>query len=291
MSRHAVFRVAIQGEAGAFSHEAARRLFGAEVELVACPTFEALFAAVEDGTAARGMVPVENTLAGAVQRPLDLLLTADVRAVAETRVPIRLCLASTPGRSLEQVSSAASHPVALQQCHGFFEAHPWIAREVTYDTAGSIKDLMEGRASYDAGIGSELAAELYAATVLARGIEDDAENHTRFLAIARRQEAIAQIRDGVVASGDDALKTSVVFTVPHVPGALHRALGCFAERAVDLSRVESRPVRGRPWEYRFHADLRGASAEAQDEALAALRALGGEVHVIGRYVEEPLRGA
>jgi prephenate dehydratase len=291
MDSYAVSRVAIQGEAGAFSHEAARRLFGAEVELVACPTFEALFAAVEDGTAGRGMVPVENTLAGAVQRPMDLLLTADVRAVAETRVPIRLCLASTPGRSLEQVSSAASHPVALQQCHGFFEAHPWIAREVTYDTAGSIKELMEGRASYDAGIGSELAAELYAATVLVRGIEDDAANHTRFLAIARRQEAIAHTRDGVAASGDDALKTSVAFTVPHVPGALHRALGCFAERAVDLSRVESRPVRGRPWEYRFHADLRGASAEAHDEALAALRALGGEVHVIGRYVEEPLRGA
>jgi prephenate dehydratase len=291
MDSYAVSRVAIQGEAGAFSHEAARRLFGAEVELVACPTFEALFAAVEDGTAGRGMVPVENTLAGAVQRPMDLLLTADVRAVAETRVPIRLCLASTPGRSLEQVSSAASHPVALQQCHGFFEAHPWIAREVSYDTAGSIKDLMEGRASYDAGIGSELAAELYAATVLARGIEDDAENHTRFLAIARMQEAIAQIRDGVAASADDALKTSVAFTVPHVPGALHRALGCFAERAVDLSRVESRPVRGRPWEYRFYADLRGAPPELQDEALEALRTLGCAVHVIGRYVEEPLRGA
>ena len=273
--------VAIQGAPGAFSHEAARRLYGADVPVVPCETFEDLFAAVSAGRADRGVVPVENTLAGAVQRPMDLLLTDAYHAIAETRVPVRLCLAARPGVRLEDVRKAASHPVALDQCHRFFASHPQIARATTYDTAGSIKDLMEGTADYDAGIGSELAAELYGAEVLVRGLEDDHRNHTRFLVVVRERPA-----DPV--GGFGLPKTSLAFTLAHRPGALHHALGCVAAEAVDLSRLESRPIPGRPWEYRFYADLRGASEAAQDRAVAALRAVCGEVHVIGRYEEEPI---
>ena len=272
--------VAIQGAPGAFSHEAGRRIYGAAVRIVPCETFEELFAAVSAGRADRGVVPVENTLAGAVQRPMDLLLTGGLHAIAETRVPVRLCLAARPGVRLEHVRKAASHPVALDQCHRFFATHPWIARTTAYDTAGSIKNLMEGSADYDAGIGSELAADLYGAEVLVRGLEDDHRNHTRFLVLAREG---AMPEAGALARP----KTSIAFTLAHRPGALHHALGCVAVEAVDLSRLESRPIPGRPWEYRFYADLRGAPAAAQDRALTALRAACGEVHVIGRYEEEP----
>lgn len=274
-------RVAIQGEAGAFSHEAARRVYGPDAQVVPCETFDALFDAVSTGAADAGMVPVENTLAGAVQRPMDLLLTPGLTAAAETRVAVRLHLAARPGASLDTLRSAASHPVALQQCLGFFRQHPHIERRTSYDTAGSIRSAVQGDGS-EAGIGSELAAELYGAVILARDVQDHAENHTRFLAVEARDGA----GTGVALPAGVHPKTSIAFTVPHTPGALHRALGCFADAGVDLSRVESRPIPGQPWEYRFYADLRGAAPEAQDAAVERLRALGGRVVVIGRYREE-----
>lgn len=270
--------VAIQGELGAFSHAAARRVFGSEVEVLAKRSFEELFEAVASGEAGHGMVPVENTLAGSVQRNLDLLVQHTLHAIAETRVPIRLCLVAEPGRKLDTVRSAASHPVALQQCHRFFASHPAIEARVAYDTAGSVKDLLEGGADYDAAIGSALAAELYGGEVLLEGLEDDPGNFTRFFAVAR--EAVRPHEDGS--------KTSIAFTLAHEPGSLHHALGAVAERTVDLTRLESRPIPGRPWEYRFYADLRGAPLSVQDECVAAIGEVAGELRVLGQYPEEPV---
>jgi prephenate dehydratase len=257
MQRHTeVTTVAIQGEAGAFSHMAVESLFGPNVELIPSRTFDALFASVVSGEADRGMVPVENTLAGSVQGNLDRILQHEVHVVAETRVRIRLCLVAPPGRGLSEIRTAASHPVALQQCQEFFRLHSHMEPAAVYDTAGSIRDLMAGTASYDAAIGSALAARIYGAETVAEEIEDDKENHTRFFAVS-------------VEAGDPPEsnpKTSLAFVVAHEPGSLHRALGIFAKRGVDLMKLESRPIPGRPWEYRFFADVRGDPRRSSETA-------------------------
>jgi len=271
-------QVAIQGERGAFSHAAAIQVFGPDTEVLAKRSFEELFEAVASGEADHGMVPVENTLAGSVQRNLDLLVQHTLHATAETRVPIRLCLIVKPGRTIGSIRSAASHPVALQQCHGFFATHREIESRVAYDTAGSVKDLLEGRASYDAAIGSALSAELYGGEVLMDELEDDPGNFTRFFAVAR--EAVRPPEEGS--------KTSIVFTLAHKPGSLHHALAAVAARSVDLTRLESRPIPGRPWEYRFYADMRGAALSIQDECVEEMRGASGELRVLGQYPEEPI---
>ena len=268
--------VAIQGEEGAFSHEAAVKLFGQELELVPTRTFDDLFSAVADGRAARGVVPVENTLAGSVQGNLDRVLEHSLHVVAETRVRIQLCLLAPPGRGLESIRTAASHPVALQQCTGFFKAHPEIEPVAVYDTAGSVRDLMAGEGGYDAAIGSALAAARYGATVLFEEIEDNRRNHTRFFAISREP-----------FNSGDVQKTSLAFVVAHEPGSLHRALGAFAEKGVDLTKLESRPIPGRPWEYRFFADVRGDPRGTLGVCLERLGAMATELHVLGSYTEWP----
>ncbi len=266
--------VAIQGVAGAFSHEAAEKLFGTGFELVPTRTFDELMEAVSTGRADRGIVPVENTLAGFVQGNLDRILQNSLRVVAETRVRIRLCFLAPPGRRMEEIRTAASHPVALQQCVGFFRKHAEIEPKAVYDTAGSVKDLMGGEVSYDAAIGSALAAVRYGAETLFSGIEDDHRNHTRFFAVAKESEGSVQ-----------ASKTSLAFVVAHEPGSLHRALGVFAEKGVDLTKLESRPILGRPWEYRFYADVRGDPEGGVGESLEELRAIAAELQVLGSYPE------
>lgn len=270
--------VAIQGERGAFSHEAALRVAPPVPDILPCRTFEDLFEAVAGASADLGMVPVENTLAGSVQRNLDLLVDHALHVVAETRVRIGLCLVVPPGRRMGEVRSAASHPVALQQCHRFFREHAGIRPVVAYDTAGSVRDLLGGDAEYDAAIGSKLAADLYGGRVILGGIEDDPRNYTRFLAVAR----------AAAPPPESGVKTSLAFTVQHRPGSLFEALGLFARRGVDLTRLESRPIPGRPWEYRFYADLRGATLSDQTACVEDLRASGSDVRVLGSYAEEPV---
>jgi prephenate dehydratase len=254
---------------------AADRLFGAGIALVPTRTFDELFDAVLSGRARRAVVPVENTLAGSVQGNLDRILRHGLHVVAETRIRIRLCLAAPPGTALFDIHTAASHPVALQQCQAFFATHPEVEPVPVYDTAGSIRDLMSGTASYDAAIGSELAVRLYGARVLVEEIEDDPENHTRFFAVSRVPEP---------APGGSP-KTSLAFVVPHEPGSLHRALGVFADRGVDLTKLESRPIPGRPWEYRFFTDVRGDARADLRGALEELGRLATELTVLGTYAE------
>lgn len=273
--------VAIQGEPGSFSHLAAEQLFGARTHLLPKRTFDELFEAVVSGEAERGVVPVENTLAGSVQGNLDRVLRHSLSVVAETRVRIRLCLVAPPGRTLSDIRTAASHPVALEQCRSFFAAHPEVEPVAVYDTAGSIRDLMAGNGTYDAAIGSDLAARIYGARVLLEELEDDLQNHTRFFAISASGE------EGDVPGS----KTSLAFVVAHEPGSLHRALGVFAQRGVDLTKLESRPIPGRPWEYRFFADVRGDAHGSLTDSLDELRRLAAEVHVLGSYPEWPSSGS
>lgn len=263
--------VAIQGEAGSFSHAAALELHGPDIRLIACATFEELFRAVQSGEAARGMVPIENSLAGSVYENYDLLSAHALHVVGETFLRIRHCLIARPGTTLGGIRRVASHPVALAQCRRFFLAHPAMVATPAYDTAGSVRNLMAGNDSADAAIASALAAQLYGAAVLAEGLEDHAENYTRFLVVAREP-----------APAERANKTSVLFGLSNAPGTLHRALGVFASRGLDLSKIESRPVPGRPWEYLFYLDVLGRPG-AVGEALEELRGFAPGLRILGAY--------
>jgi prephenate dehydratase len=264
--------VAIQGEAGSFSHAAARAALGPDVRLVPCPTFEELFRAVEAGQATRGVVPIENSLAGSVYEAYDALGAHALHVVAETQVRVRHCLVVRPGTGLGALRRVASHPVALAQCRHFFTNHPGVAPVPAYDTAGSVRDLIAGRLEADAAIGSALAAELYGGEILLEGIEDHPENYTRFLVVAREPGPLA-----------GTSKTSLVFSLPNVPGSLHRTMGVFATRGLDLTKIESRPLPGRPWEYVFYLDVLGDPQGGVAEALAELTGLARDQRVQGTY--------
>ena len=267
--------VAIQGEAGSFSHTAALDTHGPAIQLVPCASFEDLFDAVTTGAASRGIVPIENTLAGSVHENYDLLSAHDLHVVAETQVWIHHCLIVRPGTDLFDIHRVASHPVALAQCRRFFATHPELVAVPSYDTAGSVRNLIAGSENADAAIASALAADLYGGEVLAEGLEDHAENYTRFLVVARDPV------DGQRAAG--VTKISLVFTLSNTPGSLHRALTVFADRGLNLTKIESRPIPGRPWEYLFYLDVMGDAREQSDEALAELRTFAPLLRVLGRY--------
>jgi prephenate dehydratase len=268
-------RVAIQGELWAFSHAAALRCLGDAIEVLPRPGFDELFEAVGSGAADRALCPIENSLAGSIHENYDRLSARGLHIVGETQLRIRLCLIARPGASLGSIRRVASHPVALAQCRSFFRENPRLEAVTAYDTAGAVKDLMrpDGVASL-AAIGPRLAAERYGAQVLREGLEDAPENYTRFLVLAR---------DPAPAAG--ASKTTLVLTLENVPGALFRALQAFARRGVDLSKIESRPLRGRPWEYTFYLDVLGDPRGAAGEAIAELSGIARELRVLGSYPE------
>jgi prephenate dehydratase len=260
--------VAIQGEAGSFSHAAALETHGAVIRLVPCATFVELFRAVESGDATSGVVPIENTLAGSVHENYDLLSAYALHVVGETELRIRHCLIAPPRTRLPDVRRVASHPVALAQCRRFFTTHPDLVAVPAYDTAGSVRDLMTGKVEAEAAIASALAAELYGAAVLEEGLEDHAENYTRFLVVAREP--------------GDGNKTSLILSLGNTPGTLYRALGVFAGRGLNLTKIESRPIPGRPWEYLFYLDVVD-TGQGIAAALEELRAFTSGIRVLGTY--------
>ena len=273
--------VAIPGELGSFSHAAALAAHQSEIRLVPCVDFPELFQTVVAGHADRGVVPIENSLTGSIHENYDLLRAHSLCIVDETEIRVRHCLIARPGTTLQQVRRVASHPVALAQCRRFFADHSGVVAVPAYDTAGSVRDLMNDRVDADAAIASDLAAQLYAGSILCRGIEDHPANYTRFLVVARDPASSAPRSDAATS------KTSLVVTLANVPGSLHRALGPFARRGLDLSKIESRPLPGRPWDYVFYLDVLGDPAVIA-AALAELRegAGGGasSVRVLGNYV-------
>ena len=266
-------RVAFQGEPGAFSEEAALRLLGDAVTLVPRPTFESLFAAVGRGEADCALAPAENSLAGSVHRTYDLLLESSLYVSAEVVIPIRHFLIGCPGSTLERVETVESHPVALAQCERFFVEKPAIRRVATDDTAGSVARVVRAGDPTRAAVAGRRAAEIYGGVILRDGLEDHRENYTRFLLLTPEP-----------ARPEGADKLSLVLKLAHRPGALHAALEPFARLGLDLLKIESRPVKGRPWQYHFYLDLRAPAHDPQVErALAELRERADSVRLLGSY--------
>jgi len=274
MSTEKALRVAIQGERGAFSHQAALGVLGEGIEVVPEASFDGLFASVGEGRADRALVPIENSLHGSIHENYDRLLHSPLHIVAETQMRIRQCLIARPGTAVGEIRCVASHPVALAQCRRFFSERSDVEAVTAYDTAGAVRDLIEGRLDADGAIGSMLAAELYGAEVLMESIEDDTENYTRFLVLAQEPGPI-----------EAANKTSMVFVLENKPGALHSAMGFFATRGVDLCKIESRPLRGHAWEYSFYLDALGDPRGPVGEAIEDLRAASRELRILGQYPE------
>ena len=266
---------------GAFSQEAAHQLLGPAIEVVPCQRFDDLFRSLETREADAAVVPIENTLHGSVHENYDHLLKFDFSIVAETSVRIVHNLIAPPGVPFRRLRRVYSHPVALNQCLKFFERHPKLERVPFYDTAGSVKMLMRERPEDAAAIASSVAAEIYGATILKRSIEDDRKNFTRFF-LLRRPEQVPPLPKE--AAGRRKWKTSLVFTTHNVPGALFRALSAFALRDVNLTKIESRPLRGKPWEYLFYVDLIGRVDEQRlKNALGHLAELADFLRVLGCY--------
>ncbi|MFN7931386.1 MAG: prephenate dehydratase [Blastocatellia bacterium] len=272
-------RVSFQGEPGAFSTEAARQLLGNEIQLVPCETFDKMFAAVEAHEADYCLAPLENSLFGSVYQNYDLLLKHDFQIVGETTLRIVHNLIVAPETNLEDVRLVYSHPVALGQCRNFLQANPTMKPVVAYDTAGSVKMIMESREAGAAAIASAVAAEVYDAKIVVPGIEDDPQNFTRFSLLTRAEEAAAHPLPEI-----EGAKTSIVFTLENRTGSLYRAMAVFALRDLDLTKIESRPLIGRPWEYSFYLDFTGHTAEKRvQNALAHLAEFAGYVKVLGCY--------
>lgn len=280
LDRNSAVKVAYQGERGAFSEDAAHQLLGDNIDTMPCRTFEEMFEAVSTHAADAAAVPIENSLAGSVHKNYDLLLEHDLTIIGETNVRIVHHLIAPRGVALSDVRRVHSHPVALAQCEKFLRSNPQIEVAPAYDTAGSVKMVVESGSKGEAAIAGATAAAVYGADIIAEGIEDNPKNYTRFLLLTRPDRA-AGIE---TKSNTNQRKTSIVFRVANKPGGLFRALAAFALRDIDLTKIESRPIEGRPWEYSFYLDLIGDQHDAHVErALANLSELAESVRVLGSY--------
>jgi len=264
-------KVAIQGELGCFSHEAAAKML-ARATVVPCGRSAEVFDRVESGVVQAAVIPIENSLAGSVAEHYDLLLARDVFIHAEFHLRIRHNLIAPRGVRLTQIRRVFSHPVALEQCRNFFRARPGVQAVPFYDTAGSVKHIIAEKFTDAAAIAPKRAAQEYGGRVLLAGIEDDPQNYTRFLLIDKSRKI-----------GRGANKTSIAFALKNVPGALFKALSVFALRDISLSKIESRPMRGHPWEYVFFVDLLHGDDEPARKALGHLAEIAEFVKVLGIY--------
>jgi len=264
--------VAFQGELGAYSEEAASYFFGPSIEVKPCESLDDVFQVVEKGEAQFGIVPIENSLEGSISRVYDLLLDSSLRVCGEIELRIVHCLIARPETRLDSIKRVYSHPQALGQCQAFlrhldFELIP------TYDTAGSVKMIKERGITDGAAIASSRAAEIYGMNILVREIEDNPNNFTRFFILAKQDSP---------PSGND--KTSIVFSVKHRPGALYEFLQQLASRKINLTKIESRPTRQKPWEYNFYLDFEGHREDkAARETLEGLEKTSLFVKVLGSY--------
>jgi prephenate dehydratase len=271
-------RVGFQGALGAFSQEAVAQLLGDKAEVVPFPRFEDVFRALTRRKVDAAVIPIENTLAGSVHENYDHLLHFDVRIAAETNVRIIHNLIAPPGVRFKDIRKVYSHPVALNQCLRFFARHRKLESTPFYDTAGSVKMLMDEKAPDAAAIASAVAASIYGAHILQRSIEDDRRNFTRFFLLYPSKRARLPRREA------KAWKTSLVFTTRNVPGALFRALSAFALRDLNITKIESRPLRGKPWEYLFYMDFLDREDDPRvQNALRHLAELADFLRVLGTY--------
>jgi len=293
--RAAAIKVAIQGELGSFSHEAAERMLR-RCTVVPCARSAEVFDRVERGSVAAGVIPIENSLAGTVAEHADLLVTRDVFIQGEFLLRIVHNVIAAPGVKLNALREVLSHPVALDQCRDFFRHHPRIEPVPFYDTAGSVKHVVAHRLLDAAGLAGRHAAREYSGKILQAGIEDDKRNFTRFFLIRKSTGKPGGARENARQKGratpapgyqrlipPGANKTSIAFKVKNLPGALFKSLSVFALRDISLSKIESRPMRGRPWEYVFYVDFLRGDDEPARNALRHLGEVAEFVKVLGIY--------
>lgn len=266
--------VAFQGERGAFSEAAAVAYFGNGVQPIPHTDFDSVFNAVSNGQADRGILPIENSLAGSIHRNYDLLLRHNLSIVGETQIPIAHQLIALPGVKLAGIKKVYSHPQALAQCeHSLTRLLPQAERVSTYDTAGGVKMIKEQNISDGAGLASQRAASIYNMNILKADMQDDAENYTRFVIVAR---------EPIEPQGE--AKTSIVFSMDNMPGSLFKSLAVFALRDIDLTKIESRPLQGKRWQYFFYIDFIGSVHEARcKNALNHLQEITSFFKVLGSY--------
>ena len=253
--------VAVQGERGSYSEVAARRLLGDKITLRCCERFEEVFKFVAKNDTQYCLIPLENSLSGSIHKNYDLLLRYKLKITREISLQIKHNLIAAPGVSLEDINSVFSHPVALDQCDHFFEKFPRLVKRSAYDTSGSVKRIVEEDLRDCAAIAGKQAAEYYGGNIVMRGIQDNRENFTRFVLLG-----------GELETRKTADKTSIAFSFGNAAGALFKCLSVFALRDIDLTKIESRPIHGRPWEYLFYLDFLGNTGE--ESTLKALDHLG-----------------
>lgn len=271
-------RVAYQGERGAYSEDAIAAVFGPDADTLSCIGFRDAFDAVDTGHATHAVLPVENSIEGTVAQVNDLLLEHDLKVTGETFVLVEHCLIALPRAKIEKVRTVYSHPQALAQCRAFLDQYPNWKQVPAYDTAGSVKMVMERGRKDEAAIASRRSAALYGMAILADGIQTERENYTRFFILEKTAREIP---------GAD--KTSIAFVAKNVPGSLHACLAEFAQRHINLTKLESRPRRERPWNYVFFADFEGTMDDSVcRDALGALVNTAGFVKVFGSYRRAPL---
>ncbi|OGO39638.1 MAG: bifunctional chorismate mutase/prephenate dehydratase [Chloroflexi bacterium RBG_16_57_8] len=264
--------VAFQGEIGAYSEEAAFRFFGNSIHVRPCEKLDDVFQAVQKGEVSFGIVPIENSLEGSISRTYDLLLDSMLKVCGETELRVIHSLIANPGATLDSIKTVYSHPQALGQCQAFLR-HLGAELVPTYDTAGSVKMIKEKGITDGGAIAGARAADIYGMKIIAREIEDNPNNFTRFFILAREDSP---------PTGND--KTSIVFSVKHRPGALYELLKELASRSINLTKIESRPTRQKPWEYNFYLDFEGHREDpTAREAIESLEEFALFVKVLGSY--------
>jgi len=299
-------RVAFQGEHGAFSEAAAIQLLGEKIVTVPRATFDSAFRAIAEGAADALLAPVENSLAGSVVRVYDLLLESSLGIVAETILPIEHHLIGCPGATLSGLKSVSSHPMALAQCEKFFLSHPQLKRVPAEDTAGSVRDVLASGDKSAAGIAGRPAAIRYGGVILTESIQDNAENFTRFVLLVPLPRPVTEsdamessdpwghasvpklfldlrARQMERAASPLTFKMSIALRLAHKPGALLAALEPFAQRGINLLKIESRPIHGTPWEYQFFLDVQTESPEQIKAAMQAVRTATSFSRILGLY--------
>jgi len=269
-------KVVFQGVAGAYSELAALSYFGPGMQLTGLPEFADVFAQVSDRKAQYGIVPIENSLTGSIHQNFDLFIEHELWIVGEVKLRISHSLLAHPGKRIPELTRVYSHPQGLWQCQGFLRRYPRMEPTAAFDTAGSAKLIAEHKEYDAAAIASREAATRYGLVALKNGIEDNKKNFTRFLVLARKPSARGK--------SDGPVKTTLLFSLKNSPGSLYRSLGVFAERAIQVFKIESRPIPGRPWEYLFYLDVAGhASDKAVKQGLGELKEHVRQLRVLGSY--------